>query len=97
MRKAVVVATCLTGVLLSASQMQSHKVVQSGFDCPLKGCTLECSVDNSKSVAVSGIRNITMRAYRDIGTFYALDMGMEAKRTVIVDGEAVLCQIIDHK
>ena len=97
MRNVLVSAICLTGILLSASEVQEHKVVQSGFDCPLKGCTLECSVDNRTPITVAGIRHITMTAYRDIGTFYALDMGMAGKRTVIVDGEAVLCQIINHK
>lgn len=97
MWKRVTFLVLSTTLLLSAAEREKQHVIHSGFKCPISGCTLECSIDGNKPIKISGIRHISMSAYRHIGTFYELDLGMHEKRTVIVDGEAVLCQIINHK
>ncbi len=97
MLKILLLFVGLMSVVLFANEHEQQQGVSSGFRCPLSGCTLECTIDNNKPIKITKIRSISMLAYPKIGTFYELDMGMKEKRTIMINGDAVLCQIINHK
>lgn len=88
---------CGYSAMALSTDYHEGRYIKNYFECPLKGCILECRMDNQEPLRIPDIRSITLTSYYKSASFYVLEMGIRDKRTVIIEGDTVMCQIIDHK
>ena len=66
------------------------------FNCPIKGCTLECKRADGEIFTIEKIQQLKMTSY-STHTLFVADMGMSSKRSVIIQESDLFCQVLDHK
>ncbi len=67
------------------------------FNCPIKGCTLECRRSGQETLLIENIHQLKMVSYRHSHTLFVMDMGMSKNRSVIINEGDLFCQVLDHK